>query len=1226
MPDRIVTYMAMVFRRSDHEITHDDPISPTGGSFYDPVPSNGLWSRVPLPGVDPLYVSLRIFTSDGLFPQEADWSPPVIFVKNGEQGDTGASAAPAINGINGLNGDPGTPGQDFTFDMTIPPKPTGLTTIGAFNSIIIKWDSPDYSNHAHTEIWRNTVDDRMNSELIGMSPGSMFSDIPPDTKLANEYYYWIRFVSTSGIIGPYNDDDGLVATTANDPAHMIELLSRSFDDMATSNVFGTTKIIIPAEIFAIKGTAAAGGVGADTPAVYPFIVSRTPQEFDPPGGPFTGPYAVFMDTTYITNLTATNFVGETIIADTVTAGISIDSPVITGGTLDIGSGQFTVDAIGRVDAKAIRILNPDGSVLLQSGGYLDYANIGGLTAPAPNATRNIYRGIWDGGITNYVAGDEVLYQNSSWVALINVPVGEAPPTLPTTANTYWSLRAKAGDIGTAGFNTVTVYIYKRESIPPTLLPTLQTTYTFSTGALANLNNGWTKAIPAGTDDLYVMAATAISRVDTDTIEAAEWTTPTKLSTVGADGAPGINSASVFLFQRTVSSVAPSVPFEDLTYTYDFATLTGNLNGWSKTMPVTGGGYRWMISATAISVNSTDTILASEWSTPSLIAQDGRNADGFSTEFVEYTAADWTNHSGSGGPSIVTEPLATGGKCLSVGNNSGNDQAWLTHNTNIPFDPTATYRIKARVRRTLGTGKIYLGVMGIAADGTTPINTSGTVSTSQQFYLAANAVDPATTFSEYVGYFSGNTIGGTGYSPSLGAPGRLHPDCKFFRPLILVNYAGVAGVSDIDTYSIEKVSVEEIAAYNAKNYVDNLASDSVITPDEKLSLKPEWDSIVAEATATTGKLPAQAIILEVSTTAFNAAYSTLNTYLNTTLTLFSSMTVATTGVIRATWNTNWSNYYNARVDLINALNAKTKELADAAQTTATITNNLITDIASDSKFTPVEKTAVRKEWNTIYAEKVPLELQAAALLITTEKTTFTAALQTLGTYLNGGTAYTISSTPPSWITDANLSVTTNIVGATFRTNFTNYYNAKIALLNKMWAVSINPGNQITNTNISTYIADLAVGNAQIDNLAVTTVKIGTDQVTVPRSAATAAAVSIPANNTWVLIQTVTLDSAAFPTLLLLTCAWRWNYYGGGWKSGARLRILRNGVEIYISSGEYFIYTISAQEFGDNFPLAFSYLDPTPPDGSNIYRAEMLIPATTVAATVTTRTLTALGMKR
>jgi phage minor structural protein len=128
---------------------------------------------------------------------------------------------------------------------------------------------------------------------------------------------------------------------------------------------------------------------------------------------------------------------------------------------------------------------------------------------------------------------------------------------------------------------------------------------------------------------------------------------------------------------------------------------------------------------------------------------------------------------------------------------------------------------------------------------------------------------------------------------------------------------------------------QTTANTAKTYTDNLASDTVITPDEKLSLKQTWDLIVVEGTATTGTIPVQTTLFGVADTAFDTAYSTLNTYLNTTLTVFTSMTTATTGLVRSTWDTNWKNYYSARTNLLNAIAAQARTLANTAQTQANL---------------------------------------------------------------------------------------------------------------------------------------------------------------------------------------------------------------------------------------------------------------------------------------------------
>ena len=57
------------------------------------------------------------------------------------------------------------------------------------------------------------------------------------------------------------------------------------------------------------------------------------------------------------------------------------------------------------------------------------------------------------GSTAYVEGDAVLHNGSTWVAL-GATTGNAPPTLPTTSNTYWQLLARRGADGDGTVNSI----------------------------------------------------------------------------------------------------------------------------------------------------------------------------------------------------------------------------------------------------------------------------------------------------------------------------------------------------------------------------------------------------------------------------------------------------------------------------------------------------------------------------------------------------------------------------------------------------------------------------------------------------------------------------------------------------------------------------------------------------------------------------------------------------
>lgn len=130
----------------------------------------------------------------------------------------------------------------------------------------------------------------------------------------------------------------------------------------------------------------------------------------------------------------------------------------------------------------------------------------------------------------------------------------------------------------------------------------------------------------------------------------------------------------------------------------------------------------------------------------------------------------------------------------------------------------------------------------------------------------------------------------------------------------------------------------------------------------------------------------------------------------------------------------------------------QQAAEDAQTDADTANGKLNDIASDAKLTAVEKQATRNEWNAIASEAVSNSSQATTFAVSA--TAYQNALAALATYLNGGTALTYvnvtAGSIPLWINDANLATTTDIVGATYRTTWKTYYDARVALLNAIAA--------------------------------------------------------------------------------------------------------------------------------------------------------------------------------
>ena len=253
-------------------------------------------------------------------------------------------------------------------------------------------------------------------------------------------------------------------------------------------------------------------------------------------------------------------------------------------------------------------------------------------------------------------------------------------TAPTDPSLYTWSRIK-GDGGT-GLNSATVFLYRRAENPPPK-PQTDLTYTFASGRLdlgpASVSGhklvdadatatghkitfnsaevekhivsvtGWTQEIP-DTDGrpCWVITATAIATTATDVIASTEWSEVKKLvedgergreglpgrdgvdgspgrdgtdGTDGTNGTDGYNNIIVMLYKR--SATAPTIDFQtDVTYTFSTKTLSNIPSGWSRTPPATGTDPLYVTAATAMSRTDTDAISYNEWSTPTMVAENG----------------------------------------------------------------------------------------------------------------------------------------------------------------------------------------------------------------------------------------------------------------------------------------------------------------------------------------------------------------------------------------------------------------------------------------------------------------------------------------------------------------------------------------------------------------------------------------------------------------------------
>ena len=276
--------------------------------------------------------------------------------------------------------------------------------------------------------------------------------------------------------------------------------------------------------------------------------------------------------------------------------------------------------------------------------------------------------------------------------------------------------------------------------------------------------------------------------------------------------------------------------------------------------------------------------------------------------------------------------------------------------------------------------------------------------------------------------------------------------SWLNGLRLRDYTDTYKLNDDVRETQENVDKAQADANKANQSIADLSNDNLVTPNEKLDLKKEWEIIVAEKP----KNDAQADKFGVSKVAYGTAYTALDTYLKPIL----ASTTTNSAIVGQTMRDTFKAYYTARTDLLNAVATKAKDLADTAQSgveqvkakaekaqadatkaqqdaskaqqDATKANQAITDLSNDNLVTPNEKLDLKKEWEIIVAEKPINDTQADKFGVS--KTDY-------------GTKYTALS---NYITPILTDLTTNsaIVGQTMRDTFRAYYTARTNLLNSI----------------------------------------------------------------------------------------------------------------------------------------------------------------------------------
>lgn len=114
------------------------------------------------------------------------------------------------------------PGQ-----MEFPHAPVNVTANGAFHTVLVEWDPPQYRGHAHAEIWRAESNNQSDATLVGTSSANLFSDA---IGKGATFYYWVRFVNGKDDKGPFQGVQGVEAETSRDVQDILDELQGKIEE------------------------------------------------------------------------------------------------------------------------------------------------------------------------------------------------------------------------------------------------------------------------------------------------------------------------------------------------------------------------------------------------------------------------------------------------------------------------------------------------------------------------------------------------------------------------------------------------------------------------------------------------------------------------------------------------------------------------------------------------------------------------------------------------------------------------------------------------------------------------------------------------------------------------------------------------------------------------------------------------------------------------------------
>ncbi|MCF4702833.1 sugar-binding protein, partial [Acinetobacter baumannii] len=167
--------------------------------------------------------------------------------------------------------------------------------------------------------------------------------------------------------------------------------------------------------------------------------------------------------------------------------------------------------------------------------------------------------------------------------------------------------------------------------------------------------------------------------------------------------------------------------------------------------------------------------------------------------------DWTRWRTTGEAKVIQDADAFGGYILELGNNAGNDEAWVHWNEFVKINPDTLYRVRARFRRVAGeSGTIYLGVACKNADQSKYVTTTNSLAgdMGSSNYLLSAVKPNLGEWQEVVLYMKGKSTGAATGLGTIDNPRTFPAQAEYYAPMFTANYNFQTGICQLNYIIVE----------------------------------------------------------------------------------------------------------------------------------------------------------------------------------------------------------------------------------------------------------------------------------------------------------------------------------------------------------------------------------------------------------------------------------------